>query len=410
MAATTASGEWPAMAPVSPRAKSTYSRPSTSVTRAPLARARARGNPPAQFAIQVMGTPVNRCSARANWPNDPGCSSRYRLRSAVSNEVSWDRSMQSFRPERNPAVATSLPGIRYPGNAATWELRCSGPRYPLRSSVDQEVFTCSAFVRQRLDQSCDRFVPTGLPRLRHGLASELAVPGEVPPPGHVAVLVALVGQQDVEPCGLPCRIVGAQPRRSVGCGGDHLGALLHLVGELTVEIPGDVAADGLQRATGQRLAVRHPPFPLALEAARPQALRGVVDVAGGHPEPQATFDAFSGLLLGLLGDVRRSASVCLVGGGTGQALLGKSAAPLGGPIGWDRRARRRGGRCRFDRPGRVRCVALGRKDVACGAGDGGSEVRGGPLALPDGHGCRSRGGKAGDRHIEAGGQRNGLGA
>ena len=47
------------MAPVSPRAKSTYVCPSTSVTRAPRP-ASASGKPPAQLAIHVIGTPVNR--------------------------------------------------------------------------------------------------------------------------------------------------------------------------------------------------------------------------------------------------------------------------------------------------------------------------------------------------------------
>ena len=37
IASTVAGGEWPAMAPVSPSAKSTYSWPSRSVTRAPRA-------------------------------------------------------------------------------------------------------------------------------------------------------------------------------------------------------------------------------------------------------------------------------------------------------------------------------------------------------------------------------------
>ena len=40
IAAIVGSGEWPAIAPVSPRQKSAYSLPSTSVTRAPRASAR----------------------------------------------------------------------------------------------------------------------------------------------------------------------------------------------------------------------------------------------------------------------------------------------------------------------------------------------------------------------------------
>jgi hypothetical protein len=55
-ASTTAAGEWPAIAPVSPRQKSTYSWPSMSVTRAPRAPATYTGKPPAVLFIQVIGT------------------------------------------------------------------------------------------------------------------------------------------------------------------------------------------------------------------------------------------------------------------------------------------------------------------------------------------------------------------
>ena len=51
-----ASGAWPLIAPVSPRQKSAYSRPSTSVNRLPRASATNSGNPPGHFAIQCMGS------------------------------------------------------------------------------------------------------------------------------------------------------------------------------------------------------------------------------------------------------------------------------------------------------------------------------------------------------------------
>ena len=51
---------WPVIAPVSPRAKSTYSMPSTSTTRAPWASAKKIGNEPGQRVIHAMGTPVSR--------------------------------------------------------------------------------------------------------------------------------------------------------------------------------------------------------------------------------------------------------------------------------------------------------------------------------------------------------------
>ena len=64
-ASTTGAGEWPPIAPVSPRQKSTYSCPSMSVIRAPRARSTWTGNPPAVLFIQVIGTRPNRWSARA---------------------------------------------------------------------------------------------------------------------------------------------------------------------------------------------------------------------------------------------------------------------------------------------------------------------------------------------------------
>ena len=51
------SGAWPVIAPVSPRQRSTYSWPSTSVKRAPFACAAKTGKPPGQRTIQCIGTP-----------------------------------------------------------------------------------------------------------------------------------------------------------------------------------------------------------------------------------------------------------------------------------------------------------------------------------------------------------------
>ena len=50
-------GEWPAIAPVSPSAKSMYSWPSTSTMRAPWPCAAKTGWPPAQRIIHGIGTP-----------------------------------------------------------------------------------------------------------------------------------------------------------------------------------------------------------------------------------------------------------------------------------------------------------------------------------------------------------------
>ena len=64
-ASTVAPGLCPAIAPVSPIARSTYSWPSTSTTRLPRARSRYSGKPPLHMFIQVIGTRPNRWSARA---------------------------------------------------------------------------------------------------------------------------------------------------------------------------------------------------------------------------------------------------------------------------------------------------------------------------------------------------------
>ena len=56
-AATVAAGEWPNIAPVSPRQKSTYRCPSTSVIVAPRASFMKSGYGPAHSIIQFIGTP-----------------------------------------------------------------------------------------------------------------------------------------------------------------------------------------------------------------------------------------------------------------------------------------------------------------------------------------------------------------
>ena len=60
----TAAGEWPVIAPVSPRQKSTYVCPSTSVSRA-RGPATNTGKPPGTSRIQFIGTPPSRCPPAA---------------------------------------------------------------------------------------------------------------------------------------------------------------------------------------------------------------------------------------------------------------------------------------------------------------------------------------------------------
>ena len=56
-AETVAAGEWPVIAPVSPRQRSTYRWPSTSKISAPRASRTKGGKAPAHLTIQFMGTP-----------------------------------------------------------------------------------------------------------------------------------------------------------------------------------------------------------------------------------------------------------------------------------------------------------------------------------------------------------------
>ena len=65
-ASVTCGSAWPHIAPVSPSAKSTYSRPSTSVRCPPDAEAMKSGNEPGQRVIHAIGTPASRCSAASS--------------------------------------------------------------------------------------------------------------------------------------------------------------------------------------------------------------------------------------------------------------------------------------------------------------------------------------------------------
>ncbi|MNC28963.1 hypothetical protein D3C75_771950 [compost metagenome] len=84
-AAAIGAGEWPNMLPVSPRQKSTYSRPSTSTKRAPSARSTNSGTGVDQSLIQCIGTPPNSAwRARPASATDCGCCSRKRWRSRAA--------------------------------------------------------------------------------------------------------------------------------------------------------------------------------------------------------------------------------------------------------------------------------------------------------------------------------------
>ncbi len=102
-AAWTATGEWPAIAPVSPRQKSMNSLPSMSISRAPDAAAMYTGNPPAHIRIQVIGTPPSRWPPEElNASQDPGKFARYSVCSRLISSVSRLRSMVT-----GPAAASS---------------------------------------------------------------------------------------------------------------------------------------------------------------------------------------------------------------------------------------------------------------------------------------------------------------
>src|SRR5579863_3702307 len=81
-ASATTSGECPVIAPVSPRQRSTYSRPSAQVKCAPFACVTKTGKSPAHFFIQFIGTPPSSdFSARRYSSADRGCSATNRFAS-----------------------------------------------------------------------------------------------------------------------------------------------------------------------------------------------------------------------------------------------------------------------------------------------------------------------------------------
>ena len=99
-ARTTGAGACPAIAPVSPRQRSTYSCPSTSTTRAPFASARKSGYGPAQRIIHVIGTPPS------SDPRARSASARERGRTAAKASASRAVSAAS-RPRSTPTPASS---------------------------------------------------------------------------------------------------------------------------------------------------------------------------------------------------------------------------------------------------------------------------------------------------------------
>ena len=95
-ASAVAAGAWPVMAPVSPRHRSTYSIPSTSVKRAPEASATKTGNAPAHSTIQCIGTPASsERPARAWSACERGCSATKRSSSRARSRASRSRSTVS---------------------------------------------------------------------------------------------------------------------------------------------------------------------------------------------------------------------------------------------------------------------------------------------------------------------------
>ena len=93
-AASTDGGPCPVIAPVSPRHRSAYSCPSTSVMVAPAARAAKGGIPLAQRIIQGIGTPpMSDCWPRANRSAETGCPSAKRRSSRSVSSASQPRSI-----------------------------------------------------------------------------------------------------------------------------------------------------------------------------------------------------------------------------------------------------------------------------------------------------------------------------
>ena len=114
------------MAPVSPRAKSTYVWPSRSLTRAPRARSRYSGKPPDHLTIQVIGTPPNNepCAA-ANAAALRGLAvtnvSRSRARTAVSRSRSRGAMAERSRLGKTNGLSRTIGLIRKSDKVATFE-------------------------------------------------------------------------------------------------------------------------------------------------------------------------------------------------------------------------------------------------------------------------------------------------
>src|SRR5437660_5459989 len=112
---TVADGECPVIAPVSPRQKSTYRKPSTSKNSAPCASRTNGGKAPAHLTIQFIGTPAsNDLRARSNSAFDFGCSSTNffcsrcirdcRRERSIAFIVQKDKPQRTQRPPRNSSV------------------------------------------------------------------------------------------------------------------------------------------------------------------------------------------------------------------------------------------------------------------------------------------------------------------
>jgi hypothetical protein len=126
-ASTVAWGECPDIEPVSPSATSTYSLPSTSVTRAPCASARKTGAPPAHFAIPGIGTP---------------CISAARARSARAKRPCVRRGERLPLPRQQCLKAHTVEGGRR-GGRSHWR-RLSRAALPLWRNVPQPCAATTA--------------------------------------------------------------------------------------------------------------------------------------------------------------------------------------------------------------------------------------------------------------------------
>jgi len=139
-AATAAGGAWPVMAPVSPRHKSRYSMPSTSVNLDPAASTTNTGYAPGHLVIQFIGTPPSRFPpASCHNSNERGCRSRNVFCSRSISAVSRSRSMEftaKSPPGCSPALwvktrLTSTDGARASGHLSLRD--DNGARRRLRS-------------------------------------------------------------------------------------------------------------------------------------------------------------------------------------------------------------------------------------------------------------------------------------